>query len=193
MEQIVRSSTLPAIAVRVDPALPYLGRVEFEVNGRARAEQFYFGEITGGKLARTVIVHFEHFLESNDLTFNYPAFRMIAVGKHDYLHQSWPIAGLGLFENASVAELLKARGVQIDPDWLVNRYARVVDAARKHELLLFYLEPGTSATVPFKMLEAEAHPSGVPQKPGAWATIAAGLADRAMRAFTVIEEDGGTP
>lgn len=167
VEQTVRSSTLPRVAVRVDPALPYLGRVEFDVNGRARAEQFFFAEITDGTLGRTLVVHFEHFLPSNDFTFEYPTLRMVTLGKHDYLHQTWAMAGRGLLERPAVSELLTRRGVRVEPDWFLNRYARVVDAARKHELLIFYLEPARSAPVPFATLAAMADPFGVPKDGGA--------------------------
>jgi hypothetical protein len=189
VEQTVRSSTLPQVAVRVDPALPYLGRVEFEVDGRARVEQFFFAEITDGTLGRTLVVHFEHFLPSNDFTFGYPALRMITIGKHDYLHQTWAMAGLGLLERPAVSELLTTRGVRVEPNWFLNRYARVVDAAKKHELLIFYLEPARSAPVPFAALATAAHPSGVPQDGGPWSDVARGVADRALRAFSVSDED----
>ena len=189
VEQTVRSAALPRVAVRVDPALPYLGRVEFDVNGRARVEQFLFAEITDGTLGRTLVVHFEHFLPSNDFTFEYPALRMVTIGKHDYLHQTWAMEGLGLLQRPAVSELLTTRGVRVEADWFLNRFARVVDAAKKHELLIFYLEPARSAPVPFATLAAAAHPSGVPQDGGAWTDVARGVADRALRAFSVSDED----
>jgi hypothetical protein len=190
VEQVVRSSTLPKVTVRVEPALPYLGRVEFDVNGRARVEQFFFAEVTDGTLGRTLVVHFEHFLPSNEFTFEYPTLRMITIGKRDYLHQTWAMPGLGLLQRPAVSELLATRGIRVEPDWFLNRYARVVDAAKKHELLIFYLEPARSAAVPFATLAAAgADPSGVPQGSGPWIDVARGVADRALRAFSVSDED----
>jgi hypothetical protein len=183
--QVVQSALNPAITVRVDPSLPFLGRTELDIRGQARAEQFYFADVKDGKLGRTVIVHFEHFLPTNDRTFGYPTFRMVRLGAHDYLHQTWPVADFGMFAYEPVKEMLAARGITAERGWLVNRYARVVDDAQKHELLLFYLEPGSSAPVALEGLAAVAEPTGVPLQPGQWATIAAGLAERARAAISV--------
>ncbi len=145
-------------------------------------------EVSNGKLGRTVVVHFEHFLPTNDLTFNYPTFRMARLGQHQYLHQTWPMGDFEMFGLEPVKTMLAARGIEAERGWLVNRYARVVDEARKHEILLFYLEPASSSPVAIETLEKEAHPSGVPQTPGQWMTVATALAERARKAITVEDE-----
>lgn len=189
VEQRVHSAANPALTVRVDPSLPYLGRVELDVRGVAVAEQFYFAKIAGGKLGPTVVVHFEHFLPDNDRTFGYPTFRMTTLGSHEYLHQQWPAAEFEMFGLEPVKQMLASRGVTAEASWLINRYARVVDEAGKHELLLFYLEPGSASPVPIETLAAEAHPSGVPQTAGAWMTVATGLAERAQKLITVQDRE----
>ena len=79
IEQAIHSDTLPRVSVTVDPVLGYLGQLELDVGGRAKAEQHLFGELREGRLARAVIVHFEHFLPANTHTFEYPRLR-IGIG-----------------------------------------------------------------------------------------------------------------
>lgn len=188
--QTVHSDANPAIAVHVDPSLPFLGRTELDVRGRARAEQYFFADVQDGKLGRTVIVHFEHFLPTNEYTFGYPTFLMVTLDNHEYLHQRWPIPRFELLTLEPVKAMLAAANVTAEEGWLSNRYARVVDEAGKYELLLFYLEPASSSPVPIDLLAAEAQPNGVPPASGQWATIAAGLAERARAAFTVEDKEG---
>lgn len=180
--QYVQSDALPLASIGVDASLPFIGRVEFDVRGRARAEQFFFSEVRNGRLGRTAIVHFEYFLPDNDATFGYPDFRLVQLAGQAFLHQTWPTADYGIFRQAEVKAMLDAHGLTAEADWITNRYARVMDDP-KHELLLFYLEPASGFSTPMADMTAEAHPSGVPQQPGAWMDIANAVAERASRVF----------
>ena len=179
VEQVIHSDTLPRVSVTVNPALGYLGRLELDVGGRAKAEQHLFGELREGRLARAVIVHFEHFLPANTHTFEYPRLRMTQLGRHEFLHQTWPIPDWGLFRRPEMASFLEQRGIEAEPDWIVSRYVRVVSDDRKHEFIIFYLEAGASLAVPV----AELLPDG--RARGEWAAIEHGLIERAAAAFEV--------
>lgn len=179
VEQTIRSDTLPRVSVTVEPALGYLGRLELDVGGRARAEQHLFGELRDGRLTRAVIVHFEHFLPDNDHTFEYPRLRMTRLGKHEFLHQTWPLPDWELFRLPEMVNFLGLRGIEAGHDWIVSRYVRVVSEDRKHEFIIFYLEAGASLPVPV----AELRPEG--RARSEWPAIERGLIARAAAAFEV--------
>jgi hypothetical protein len=178
-EQTIHSDTLPRVSVSVDPALGYLGRIDLDVDGRARAEQHLFGELRNGRLARAVIVHFEHFLPGNAHTFEYPRLRMTRLGSHEFLHQTWPLPDWDLFRLPEMVRFLTGRGIEAGTDWIVSRYVRVVSEDRKHEFIIFYMEAGTSLPVPV----AELRPGG--RARGEWPAIEQGLIGRAAAAFDV--------
>jgi hypothetical protein len=179
--QAIRSDTLPRITVEVAPGLTYLGQVGLDVGGRARAEQHLFGEVRAGRLRRAVIVHFEHFLPDNTHVFEYPRLRMTRLGRHEYLHQTWPLPDWELFRRPEMTTFLAQRGVTAGTAWIVSRYVRVVSDDRKHEFILFYLEDGEALGVPI----AELRPEG--RLRHRWAEIEHGLVNRAAQAFRVID------
>ena len=179
VDQVIHSDTLPRVSVVVHPSLGYLGRLELDVGGRARAEQHVFGELRDGRLARAVIVHFEHFLPDNSHTFEYPRLRMMQLGRHEFLHQTWPLPDWDLFRLPEMVSFLRERGIQAGPDWIVSRYVRVVSDDRKHEFIIFYLESGASLPVPVAELRPES------RSRSEWAEIERGLIRRAAAAFEV--------
>lgn len=142
LKQIVTSDRNPEVEIEVDPAFSFIGRVYFDVDTIGRAEEFIFGELKDGKLSRIFIVHFEYFLPRNKFKFNYPRFRMATIGKQEYLHQIFFVRQFKLFRIKEVSDLFRAKGLTVEPDWLMNRYVRAVDSAKKNEMILFYLEPG---------------------------------------------------
>lgn len=181
VEQTIRSDTLPRVSVTVDPSLGYLGRLELDVGGRARAEQHLFGEIVEGRLGRALIVHFEHFLPGNDHTFDYPRLRMARLGGHEFLHQTWPLPDWDLFRLPEMVRFLAQRGIEAETDWIVSRYVRVVSEDRKHEFIIFYLEPGRGLPMPVADLRADGRARA------RWPEIERGLIDRAEAAFEVAD------
>ncbi len=161
---LVASDADPCVRVHLDPAFTFLGRVEGAVmNGTGHAERFVFGDVVQGELRRAAIVHFEHFLPDNARTFEYPRFRMDTLAGVEYLHQIWPQPQNQIFATAPLDSLLKAHGILAQPDWLLNRWARVVSADRKHELLLFYLESGATLGADISKLAAQWQPQGIAQ------------------------------
>lgn len=157
----VDSPARPCVRALVAGDLDFIGRVEGAVmNGRARAERFLFGEVVDGSLRRAVIVHFEGMVDASG-TFDYPRFRMDTLAGAEYLHQVWPIPAFDLFTTEPFASLLLAHDIDVEADWLVNRWARVVDAERRNEILLFYLEPSSAFTVPIATMREDWQPQGI--------------------------------
>jgi hypothetical protein len=177
VQQVV-SDSLPRIRVGVDTSLGFLGRVQFPVGTTAAAEQFIYGEVRDGRLQRAVIVHFEHFLPSNDSRFVYPSAPADSLGSHSYLHQHWWL-GPDFFASGAKA-LLDRRGISTDTAYVADRHVRAVDEAGKHEVIIFYLEGANTFSSPAGRIP----PSMVGNVPPA---VARAVAERARRSFQVLE------
>jgi hypothetical protein len=181
-EQAVVSSGFPKTKILVDGSLKFIGRVEFPVDTFARAEEFIFSDLEDGRLGKTLVIHFEYFFPSNDKSFIYPRFRMAKIGKHEYLHQIWYLKDFDLFTHGETAQMLKKENIQAGNEWLLNRYVRAVDTAEKHELIIFYLEPGNMVPDTIKSL-----PPGDPRDKSS-APWQKQLAVRANKLFRFISE-----
>jgi hypothetical protein len=155
---VLRSPALPALSIRVAADLVYLGRLSYTVQDVAQAEEYVFATTAGGKLQRAFIAHFEWFLPSNDHVFEYPRLRMATIGQQEYLHQTWAIRQFDLFTVPAMQEFLRARDLTAEASWLIDRYVRVVDNARKHEVIFFYLEAASISA-------ADIHYGGAPFEP----------------------------
>lgn len=174
---VVTSDTLPQVRVEVDTTFDYLGHVTLPVGETARAEQFIFVETRNGRIARAVIVHFEHFFPDNARRFGYPPGPAATLGRHTYLHQNWWL-GSDFMAKPAVDSLIRRRGLATDSSYGSDRYVRVLDESDKHEFILFYLESGS-------MLEGVGRVA--PRVAGDIPDDAAlGLAQRARRAFRVV-------
>ncbi len=183
LKQIVISNQNPKIKIEVDSALSFIGSVSFNVDTIGVAEEYIFGEIKNGKLSRIFITHFEYFLPQNKLKFNYPRFRMATIGKQEYLHQIFFGKDFELFKIKELSELFKSKGLEVEADWMMNRYVRAVDTDKKHEMILFYLEPGSLVA---EEIKAEAEKADPREKTtNKWQKA---LTERANAVFRVIEE-----
>ena len=178
--QAVESDSLPRIRVEVDPAFGYLGRVDLDVAGAATAEQHLFAEVTAGVLGRMVIVHFERWNPGSANSFEYPRLRMDTLGGEEYLHQLWPLPAFDLFKRPELVAFLTAKGLRAGDDWLMSRWVRAVDPAKKHEIILFYLEPGDASPVPVRDLVRDG------AQRARWTDIEKELDARSRRAFRVV-------
>ncbi len=182
-ENVLVSTYLPPIRIRVDDRLEYVGNVDFDLYGLAQADLYLFAEAPGGRLRRLLWVQFEGFHEDNDRTYNYPVTNLVTLGAHEYIHD------IGLGEAAAMAAqrpggewerilaLLGEKDLAAKGEVVIQRFVRMVDGARRDELMLMYGEElGETglAAADFSTPEQEA-------------ALQEKLADRARAAFTVLE------
>jgi hypothetical protein len=182
--QVVHSSALPELTIRVSQKLTYLGRLSYDVRDVAKAEEYVFGATGGGKLQRAFVAHFEQFLPTNDHFFEYPRLRMATLGQREYLHQTWALRQFDLFTVPAMQKFLRARNLTAEASWLVDRYVRVVDETRKHEVIFFYLE-GASANP--RHIHYGGSPFEPPPPPAPPPGVEAEFVSRARAAFQVSE------
>ncbi len=174
--------------LRAAEELAYAGGQRFILYGLADAEQHLFVAAGPDGAARAVLwVQFEHFLEGNTHTYNYPAAETVTRGGltfavdggvHDWEADA---AQRPDSDSARAAAFLRERGFVLKPGSMYARLVCVPDEVRRHELMVIYSEdlPGG-----WRVTDLEPGGSQAAAWPGLYATLQA----RALASFTV---DGG--
>ena len=152
-KRFVRNRTLvsreqPPMDLAVDPRLESVGSLEFDLKQAARVQRFVFASRDGrGVPARMLIVQFESILPDAKGSYTFGMENPTRLGAHDYQTQ----LGFFNFDEAATARpgaeaehtraFLAERGWNVaGENFIVARYARVVDDAKRSELIVFYLE-----------------------------------------------------
>ena len=142
-DNLLISTDLPPLRIRVDPALVYIGVSEFLIKGLARAERHHFVEAAAGRVRRMLVAQFEGFLPDNTRTYNYALANPMRLGTLTFGHQiqGYRVAAeMAVPEVQHTAQLLAERGYAADDEQMVSRFDAIVGDDRRHELLLFYHE-----------------------------------------------------
>ena len=140
------SSDLPKVRIAVDKSLPYLGTFHFNLRNIAEGDRYVWAESHDGRVTRMFIVQFEGFLPSIDKTYTYQMRTPVKLGGEVYSHNLWFYSEAAKptkdprNEPEYLANFLAERGLHTDRDLMMSRFARIVDDARRHEIILFYWE-----------------------------------------------------
>ena len=181
VEQVVHSESLPSVDVRVSEEFRFLGKIRFDVGSMAEAEQFVFGVRNENRLERVLIIHFEHFLPTSSRTFGYPRLRMVTLGSHEYLNQTWALSRYGLMSSQEMVELLRDNALEADDHWVVDRYVRALAENPKYEIIVFYLEAGS--TLPTQIEYGTGSDDQLPPSPPP--DVESAIHERARKAFRI--------
>jgi hypothetical protein len=175
----------PAIQIRVDPSLPYVGAFRFPLKGIACVERHVFAAVDGGRIRRLFIVQFEAILGESDEIYRWQVRTPEMLGGIPYQHDvffadtSAEIREEPGAEPARTKLFLDSRGLKIDDEVMTSRFARVVGDERRHELIFFYTEP----LAPTGLRVSEFPGGGA--RTDAQKEIARALSERSKSAFSV--------
>ncbi|HYP40405.1 MAG TPA: hypothetical protein VEX13_08585 [Chloroflexia bacterium] len=186
---VLVSMDMPAIKLKIDNRMEYVGRLQFVLYNIAEADIFVFAEGDGDRrLKRWLIVQFEGFLDNNSHTYNYAMASRITLGSHEYMVDDYADNLNRMMaeepadsDGAHVAALLRREGYTMPDDAIWSRFVRAIGEARRKELLIIYTEDLaalglTAASLPFNV--------PLPQE---YAALTEGVHERAVRAFTIVE------
>lgn len=182
------STALPPLKLQVSPAFHYLGKSAFELKGVAWVERHHFVEENAGAVQRLIILQFEGFLEGMPCTYNYHFTNPVVLGGATYNENTYyfsvaaSIAADTGAETAHTRQFLADHGLALPDELMTSRYVRVVDEARRHELIIFYMETIASTAL---TLDEISHEGGVRPEHTA---LSAALTARARQNFTVLED-----
>jgi len=142
----ITSDTLPALEINVDKTFEFVGVLSFILKEIALVERVIFADRQSSRTTRLFIVQFEGILDGVDFTYKYQTTSPITLGKYDYQH------GVYMYSNAEsvrespgaesdrTTQFLQDRGYDHDDGLAMSRFARIVDDARRHEIIIFYQE-----------------------------------------------------
>ncbi|HVF87578.1 MAG TPA: nuclear transport factor 2 family protein [Pyrinomonadaceae bacterium] len=141
------SLKFPSIKIDVDEQLPHIGILNFTLKGVAQVERYVYARAgEGGRVQRLLIMQFEGILPGVKGGYSFQVTDATRLGEHDYqtnlgvFNFAQTIAANPGAEAEQTRAFLDGKGLKVDDDYLVARYARIVDTEKRHELIFFYLE-----------------------------------------------------
>lgn len=150
VENVLISPSRPALAIRVDPTLTYVGAHSIRIRDVAGGERHLFVDAEGGRAKRLVVLQFEGFLNGVDDEYRYDL-------SHSPVVAGFPFRSNGFAfdmarslreepasEAAATHAFLTARGLEPPRFWAMWRSLTIADPDRRHELILFYVEDAQS-------------------------------------------------
>jgi hypothetical protein len=148
VEKNVFVSDSPAhLKLTLDPKFQYLGSFPFDIKGVAGGYRYVWGEIGSGKhLERTFIIQAEGYYPGNAGAYEYGTPNPAALAGDAYQHNVW------IYDNEESARenpgnesdltrrFMQEKGYVWESQLVMSRFARIVDASKKNEIIFFYFE-----------------------------------------------------
>jgi hypothetical protein len=139
----------PPLRLTVSKELPYLGRVPFQLGHIAAGERHVFAEVnTEKRVTRMLVVQFEGMLPGVNDWYRFGLGRTpMRLGRHDYRHNLWAwnnaenIKEQPNNEAAVMQKFLDEKGLKLDDELVMSRFARPVGEDKRSEIIIFYIEP----------------------------------------------------
>lgn len=185
--QVLTSAALPAVRLKFDRDLKYIGSQDFILYDVARAEQHFFVDADKeGRIKRIYWVQFEGYLPNNTHSYRYKPTKSVRIGPLDFIADAAPrnIKGsMGRPDSDSnrAADFLKAKGLRMaSDDILTQRLVHLIGDDRRNELMIIYMEDlsGTGLTA------ADLAPEG--RAASRWDEISKGLLERAAKGIEIM-------
>ena len=140
------SVAFPAVEIKVDPAFPFAGALGFELKEIAFVERFVFADWQASETRRLFIVQFEDVLPNVDFTYKYGITDLVNLGRHAYSHSVWVYSNAESVradpgaESDQTTRFLQDHGYDVMEERAMSRFARIIDDACRHEIIIFYEE-----------------------------------------------------
>ncbi|HEY0376515.1 MAG TPA: hypothetical protein VGC87_06115 [Pyrinomonadaceae bacterium] len=149
------SNALPPVRLKFGKDFKYVGTQSFVLYDTAQVEQHFFVDAHGGSIRRMFMVQFEGSLPASTHSYDYQIKDTVKLGGLDFMYDT-NAANVPAFRKqypdsdaARAAAFLEGKGYQMEGEDIVyQRYVRVVDEARRNEMLVIYYESlkGTGLT-----------------------------------------------
>jgi len=141
------SDALPPIKIKFDKDFKYVGSQSFILYNSAQVEQFFFADADQGRIKRIFMVQFEGYLPDNTHTYTYNISNTVKLGALDFMYDT-SVVNVPAFRKqypdsdaGRAAAFLEGKGYQLEgEDIIYQRFVRLVDDARRNELLIIYYE-----------------------------------------------------
>ncbi|HEX6104813.1 MAG TPA: hypothetical protein VFZ26_04475 [Gemmatimonadales bacterium] len=180
------STTLPSLRIEVAPAFRFVGTVPFRIGSVAEGERFIFVDARDTVVERMVIAQFEAILPASDQRYNYSFQDAQLVAGYRFRTNAFAFSNAAALaehpegEAALTAAFLRGRGYVLEDELMAFRYLTVPDSARRHELIIFYVEALPRHGV--RLTDLYVNDRETPR----WQELAKDLARRARAAFSIL-------
>jgi hypothetical protein len=180
----------PALRLQLDPSWRYLGLSSFDLKGIAHVERYHFAVTEGNRITRGLVLQFENILPGVDEIYRWTVRTPRELGGIPYQHNVFmfnvddgvreePEAEMG-----HTMKFLAERGISLDSEQIVARFARVIGDDKLHEFIIFYSEPVAASGHRL----AEVIDASGDIKPE-FRPLADSVTSRALRSFSVLTDN----
>lgn len=190
---VITSPADPAIQIKVDRQLKYLGSFAFNIRDIAGGERHIWVKADKHKrVQKLFILQFEGYFPGSPHRYNYKPRNVTRLGANDYnangflyddtaYHKEHPGN-----EAEGTRKFLEARGYTLDAEQLLYRFYRSLpdpDTANDHrnEFLIFYIEPLKELGITMKETTEKQDSEREKQ-------IVTAARERALKTFTVVRD-----
>ena len=179
------SNQLPQIRVELNGNFKFVGKFNFTIRDVAKGERFVFVDARKDKIHRLFIAQFEAILPESNEIYRYNFDNAQKFSSHKFRQNTFAYSNLEAEkenpngEATLTAKFLKSKGYLLEDELMMSRFVTVPDEAKKHELILFYLE-NVSKT---KHKLAEFYKGD--DETDVWRQISNALTNRSLKAFKI--------
>ncbi len=187
--QVLTSSANPALSLKFDGKFKYAGGQEFILYDVARAEQHFFVDADKeGRVRRMYWVQFEGYLPSNTHTYKYKVNKTVQIGGLEFIADAYARniranPGRPDSDGSRARAFLTGKGYRMASDDLLSqRLVYLVDAEKRNELMIIYLEDLSG----MKLTAADFEAGG--SAAARWDEISKALMERALKGMKITRE-----
>ncbi len=184
--QTLTSTAMPAVSLKFDKKFKYAGTHDFILYDVARAEQHFFVDADKqGRVKRMYWVQFEGYLPSNSHTYKYKVNKSVRIGGLDFIADAYARnikanPGRPDSDGSRARGFLESKGYRLaSDDVLSQRLVYLVDAEKRNELMIIYLEDLSA----MGLTAADFETGG--SAASRWDEISSGLLERATKGMTI--------
>jgi len=142
------SDGFPKATLRIRRDLRFIGAQRIDLHGKAEAEQYVFARSGRGNIVRQFyLIQFEHFLPTNDLTYDYSAMSTTEIGNLNFNYDVKSFANIGALlredqgsDGQAMERLLKRKHLVLPHDAVLVRMFHIPSADHRTELMILYGE-----------------------------------------------------
>ena len=148
-KRTLTSTARPAVSIRHGRDLKYIGTQSFTLYDVAHAEQHFFVAADDeNRVSRLYWIQFEGYLPTNTNTYNYTSKETARIGAFEFVADSRPINIAAVkaqqrpdSDGARARAFLESKGYRMaSDDVLWQRLVHMVDASKRDELMIIYME-----------------------------------------------------
>lgn len=155
--QTLTSENLPKIRIKFNKKFKFAGSQDFVLYNRAKAEQYFFIKAENKKIKQMFMLQFERFLPDIAGKYEYNEPKTIEIGGLNYFSNAETIpnveAALKAVPDSDIAraaKFLQEKGFTLMKSLLYQRFVRVLDASKRSEFIILYVEDSESVNLPAK-------------------------------------------